>query len=194
MLVTAKGVVKQLALDEVRDTKAGKTLIKLKNGDRVAAAFCVPKKADILFVTSDGQVLRTTGDEISIQGRGASGVAGMKVRGDAQIIYGGVILGDDVLFTISNDGLIKATAVTEFDTKGRNGVGVRVGKLIDSAQITTAYLGQPFGLLCVMTHLRRACPASKSRGTFRRNRSGPGSERRTNLWRQPRRNAAYRGG
>ena len=151
MLVTAKGVVKQLALDEVRDTKAGKTLIKLKNGDRVAAAFCVPKKADILFVTSDGQVLRTTGDEISIQGRGASGVAGMKVRGDAQIIYGGVILGDDVLFTISNDGLIKATAVTEFDTKGRNGVGVRVGKLIDSAQITTAYLGQPFGLLCVMT-------------------------------------------
>ncbi|MBT6970954.1 MAG: hypothetical protein HOA03_06725, partial [Actinobacteria bacterium] len=150
MLVTAKGVVKQLALDEVRDTKAGKTLIKLKNGDRVAAAFCVPKKADILFVTSDGQVLRTTGDEISIQGRGASGVAGMKVRGDAQIIYGGVILGDDVLFTISNDGLIKATAVTEFDTKGRNGVGVRVGKLIDSAQITTAYLGQPFGLLCVM--------------------------------------------
>ena len=151
MLVTAKGVVKQLALDEVRDTKAGKTLINLKNGDRVAAAFCVPEKADILFVTSDGQVLRTTGDEISIQGRGASGVAGMKVRGDAQVIYGGVILGDDVLFTISDDGLIKATSVTEFDTKGRNGVGVRVGKLIDSAQITTAYLGQPFGLLCVMT-------------------------------------------
>ncbi len=150
MLVTAKGVVKQLALDEVRETKPGKTLINLKSGDRVAAAFCVPKKADILLVSSDGQVLRTTGDDVSVQGRGASGVAGMKVRGDAQVIYGGVILGDDVLFTISNDGLIKATAVTEFDTKGRNGVGVRVGKLIDSAQITTAYLGQPFGLLCVM--------------------------------------------
>jgi len=150
VIVTASGMAKRLTLDEIRGTRPGKPVIKLKPGDRVAAAFCAPHGVDCLLVASDGQVLRTAVDGISVQGRNAGGVAGMKLRADAEVVAGGVILGDDTLITVSDDGTAKATPVTEFDTKGRGGVGVRVTRVADGAALTTAYVGQPFGLLAVM--------------------------------------------
>ena len=41
-----------------------------------------------MIVASDAQVLRTAVAGIPVQGRGAGGVAGMKLRGDAVVVGG----------------------------------------------------------------------------------------------------------
>jgi DNA gyrase subunit A len=150
VLVTAEGVTKRLTLDEVRGTKPGKTLLSLKSGDHVAAAFCAPDGIDVVIVASDGQVLRTPVDGISIQGRGASGVAGMKLRPGARVIGAGPVLGDDLLFTVGDDCSAKATPISDFDSKGRGGVGIRVGKPVAGSTLLLSRVGQPLGLLAVM--------------------------------------------
>ncbi len=150
VLVTAEGVVKRLSLDEVRETKPGRTLMSLKSSDRVAAAFCTPADVDVVIIASDGQVLRTPANGISIQGRGAGGVTGMKLRPGSTVIGAGPVLGDDLLFTIGDDCSAKATAISDFESKGRGGIGIRVGKAADGSALVLARIGQPLSLLAVM--------------------------------------------
>jgi len=150
VLATAGGMTKRLTLDEVRSTRNGKPLLKLKTGDRVMAAFTAPSGVDVVLVASDGQVLRTPVDGISVQGRGAAGVAGMKLRPGATVVGAAVILGEDVLITVTDDGGVKATPVSELDAKGRGGVGVRATRLGDGTTLTLAHVGPPMGLLAIM--------------------------------------------
>ena len=150
VVVTAQGVAKRLTLDEVRGTKAGKPLLKIKAGDRVVAAFTAPDGVDVAMVASDGQVLRTSVDGISVQGRGAAGVAGMKMRSGATVVAACPVLADDALITVTDDGCVKATPIAEFEAKGRGGVGIRATKLAVDASLTTAHVGPTMGLLAVM--------------------------------------------
>ena len=182
MLVTAEGVAKRLTLDEVRETRPGKTLLSLKPGDRVAAAFCSPAGVDVMIVASDGQVLRTPVDGISIQGRGAAGVAGMKLRPGSTVIGAGPVLGDDLLFTVGDDCSAKATPISDFDSKGRGGIGVRVGKPADGSELLLARIGQPLGLLALMAADDNPKKADPSPVPFllepsRRDLSGTSTER-----------------
>ena len=149
-VVTAHGSAKRLTLGEVRETRGGKTLMKLKAGDRVAAAFTVPDGADVVLVASDGQVLRTAAEGISVQGRGAAGVAGMKLRDGATVVAAAAVIGDDALITVTDDACVKATPLSELESKGRGGVGVRVSRLADGGSITLAHVGPAIGLLSIM--------------------------------------------
>jgi len=150
VLVTAQGAAKRLTLDEVRATKGGRPLLKLRSGDRVAAAFTAPDGVDVVLVASDGQVLRTSVDGISVQGRGAAGVAGMKLRPGATVVSACPVLADDALVTATDDGCLKATPMAEFEAKGRGGVGVRATKMPDGVSLTLAHVGPTMGLLAIM--------------------------------------------
>ncbi len=141
VLVTARGVVKQVTAEEVLGTKSGKPVIGLKDGDRVVSAFRSPAGVDVILVASDGQTLRMPVDSISVQGRGAGGVAGMKLKGDAVVVAAGAVIGDGVVLTVTSAATAKATPYEEFETKGRGGQGVRAAKLGSGETITLAWFG-----------------------------------------------------
>ena len=94
-----------------------------------------PAGVDVIAVASDGQVLRMPLDSISVQGRGAGGVAGMKLKAGAEVVGAGPVIGDVVL-TITSDSAAKATPYEEFESKGRGGQGVRVAKLGTAETVT----------------------------------------------------------
>mgnify|MGYP001486936734 CR=1 FL=1 len=150
VVVTAGGMAKRLTLDEVRATRNGKQLLKLRPGDRVAAAFTAPAGVDLVIVASDGQALRTPVDSVSVQGRGAGGVAGMKLKAGAVVVGAAAIEGDDDLITVTDTGGVKATPTSELEPRGRGGSGVRVSKLADGSSISVAHVGPPIGLLAIM--------------------------------------------
>ena len=150
VLVTANGVVKRLTAEELAGTRPGSTVIKLKPNDSLAAAFTAPDGIDIALVASDAQVLRTAVDSISVQGRNASGVAGMKLRDDARIVGAGPILGEEDILTVTDRGTAKLTPTTEFDSKGRGGVGVRITRFTDEHALRLAYIGSTEGLLAAV--------------------------------------------
>ncbi len=141
VLVTANGVVKRLTLGEVMSTRSSATAVSLKGNDRVVAAFRAPLGADIAFVASDGQVLRTPVDAINDQGRGAAGVAGMRLLGDAKVVGADVMLGDGVVLTVTSAAGVKATPYGDLLAKGRGGQGVRITRLADGETITGTWFG-----------------------------------------------------
>jgi DNA gyrase subunit A len=150
VVVTANGVAKRLTLDEVRATRNGRQLLKLRAGDRVVAAFTAPDGVDLVIIASDGQALRTPVDSVSVQGRGAAGVAGMKLKGGAVVVGAAAILDGDALITVTDTGGVKATPTSELESRGRGGIGVRVSKLADGSSISAAHVGPPIGLLAIM--------------------------------------------
>jgi DNA gyrase subunit A len=115
------------------------------------AAFRAPEKVDIVIVASDGQTLRLPLDSVSVQGRGASGVAGMKLKPGAAVVGAGALIGDGVVITVTSERGAKSTPYGELPAKGRGGQGVRIARLADGETIRLIYSGRPdFGLLAQM--------------------------------------------
>ncbi|MCP4087713.1 MAG: DNA topoisomerase IV subunit A [Actinomycetia bacterium] len=151
VLVTANGITKRVAPADLAELRSGRPVIKLKDRDRVVAAFTAPEDADLLIVSSDAQALRTPVAGISVQGPGAGGVAGMKLRGNAKVVGAGpVTTGDEVILTVSDTSTAKLTDSDELSAQGRGGNGVRITKFRDERRLDLAWVGRAEGTLTVV--------------------------------------------
>lgn len=141
LLGTREGVVKRVAVDGP-PTKQSWDLITLNGDDEVVGALEATNADDIVFVTSDAQVLRFPAQSVRPQGRSASGMAGIRLNAGATVIYCGAVRADDVsalLVTVADrsDALpgtsastVKITALDEIPVKGRGTGGVRCHRLL----------------------------------------------------------------
>jgi DNA gyrase subunit A len=128
VLLTAAGVAKRVGVDEVAALRDGATLIAL-DGDRLVAAFPAEDDVEIVVVASDAQALRTAVAGIPVQGRGARGVAGMKLRAGARVLAAGPAVDGGVVLTVTDGDAAKLTSVGEIPRQGRATAGVRLTKL-----------------------------------------------------------------
>jgi DNA gyrase subunit A len=151
MLITERGVAKRVSIAEVLDTANGKTVIKLKPGDHLVAAFAAADDGEAIAVSSNAQALRFPVDKVSIQGRGAGGVAGMKLAEGATVVGAGPVDGDDaIVLTQTDKQTAKVTDVSEITSKGRGGGGVRVTKFGGENRVDFAYVGSEAGLILIV--------------------------------------------
>ena len=150
-LGTKQGVVKRIAGDFL--PKAEFEVISLKPGDQVVGAAISTEKDELIFVTDDAQLLRFEASQVRPQGRGAAGMAGIKLSEGAQAIYFTSLKtskSTQVLTAASNSeslgavdsGSAKLSALSEFPAKGRATGGVRAQKFIrDENQLYFAFVG-----------------------------------------------------
>jgi DNA gyrase subunit A len=140
-LGTARGVVKRV----LPDHPAGRDeweVIGLKNGDEVVGAVeLATGEEDLCFVSSDGQLLHFGAGTVRPQGRAAGGMAGMKLAGDARVVWFGAVdpTRDNVVVTVAGAsdalpgtglGSVKVTAWAEYPGKGRATSGVRCHRFL----------------------------------------------------------------
>ncbi|HSL56303.1 MAG TPA: DNA topoisomerase (ATP-hydrolyzing) [Acidimicrobiales bacterium] len=150
VVVTAAGIAKRIAPDELAATKAGAAIIGLKGDDRVVAAFPAPDDAEIVIVADDAQALRTAVDSVSIQGRSAGGVAGMKLRPGASVVGAGLAPEGAVVVTLTDAGTAKLTDAAEIPAKGRATGGVRLTRFKHEQRLVAAHVGPPDELVAVV--------------------------------------------
>jgi DNA gyrase subunit A len=150
LLVTAEGVVKRVAASEVAEAKSGTPVIELKPGDRLVGAFEAPDGTEAILVSSAAQALRLACDSVSIQGKGAAGVAGMKLPDGAKVVGAGLVQGDAIVLTVGDNQTAKVTDAAEFPVKGRGTGGVRVTKFRDEKRIEWAYVGPEAYLVLIV--------------------------------------------
>ena len=140
-LGTRQGVVKRVQLDFPRTD--GFEIISLKDGDAVVGVVDLEDDADLdlVFVTTDAQLLHFPSSGVRPQGRGAGGVAGIKLAGDAQVLSFGVIdvtapadvvtvAGSSSTLPLLQTGSLKVSALTEFPAKGRSTAGMRCHRFL----------------------------------------------------------------
>ncbi|MEP6629314.1 MAG: DNA gyrase subunit A, partial [Lapillicoccus sp.] len=139
-LGTAQGIVKRVSVDY--PARPDFELIGLKDGDRVVGAAPVPTEdRDLVFVTSDAQLLRFPAAAVRPQGRPAGGMAGVKLDQGQSVVWFGVVdpTADPVVVTSSGSsgalpgtepGSLKVTPYAEYPAKGRATGGVRCHRFL----------------------------------------------------------------
>jgi DNA gyrase subunit A len=90
-LGTAEGVVKRV-LPDYPQNRDEFELITLRPGDRVVGAAPVDSEsAELVFITSDAQLLHFPASSVRPQGRAAGGMAGVRLSSGASVIWFGVV-------------------------------------------------------------------------------------------------------
>ena len=139
-LGTAQGVVKRVATEY--PSRADFELIGLKDGDEVVGAVELRSgEEDLVFITSDAQLLRFGAASVRPQGRPAGGMAGIKLTTGERVAFFGAVdpAADAVVVTSSGSsgalpgtepGSIKVTPYAEYPAKGRATGGVRCHRFL----------------------------------------------------------------
>ncbi|WP_034265348.1 DNA gyrase/topoisomerase IV subunit A [Actinospica robiniae] len=140
-LGTEQGVVKRV-VPEYPANKDTMEVITLKDGDRVVGARELRTgREDLVFITSDAQLLKFSAELVRPQGRPAGGMAGIKLDGGASVLSFAVVDPDQdaVVVSVAGSGdtlpgvmlsTIKATPYRLYPSKGRATGGVRCQRFL----------------------------------------------------------------
>ncbi|WP_327326511.1 DNA topoisomerase IV subunit A [Streptomyces sp. NBC_01210] len=144
-LGTLQGVVKRVVPDYPAN-KDELEVITLKEGDRIVGGTELRTgEEDLVFITSDAQLLRYQASQVRPQGRAAGGMAGIKLADGAEVLSFTAVdpAGDAVIFTIAGshgtlDDSVTTWKLTPFDQyprKGRATGGVRCQRFLKGEDV-----------------------------------------------------------
>ena len=149
-LGTAGGVVKRVAPDYPQNATEFE-VVALKDGDRVVAAVQLADEAqDLVFVTSDAQLLRFGAAAVRPQGRSAAGMAGIRLAPRASVVWFGAVdpaatlPAEPVVVTVAGSAgalpgtsavTVKVTPYAEYPPKGRATGGVRCHRFLKGEDV-----------------------------------------------------------
>jgi len=140
-LGTAHGVVKRVTTD-YPGNKDDWEIISLKKGDHVVgAAELRTGDEDLVFITSDAQLLHFPASSVRPQGRTAAGMAGVKLAAGANVVLFAAVdpRASNLVVTSSGSsgalpgtepGSLKVTPYAEYPAKGRATGGVRCHRFL----------------------------------------------------------------
>ena len=96
-----------------------------------------------MLATAAGQAIRFKEEEVRPSGLPAGGVYGIKLANEADgVVAMSVVDPNGYLWSITDNGMAKATAMEEYPTQGRHGQGVRnVNFPKEAAEVVAAVIG-----------------------------------------------------
>ena len=140
LLSTKRGLVKKTELTAYDSPRqAGLIAINFRDeDDELIGAEVCSSDDDVLLISRKGQAIRfqANDEQLRPMGRATSGVTGMKFRPGDELLSMAVI-GSDMdtdnryVFTVTDGGFAKRTAVSEYRMQGRGGLGIKAMKLND---------------------------------------------------------------
>src|SRR5579875_3709072 len=191
-LGTMNGVVKRVAPDYPQSA-AEFEVIALRDGDRVVGAVQLESDdADLVFITSDAQLLRFPAAAVRPQGRAAGGMAGIRLAAGASVIWFGAVRpggpggaawpqgpgpGEPVVVTVAGSAgalpgamaaSVKVTPYSQYPAKGRATGGVRCHRFLkgeDALVLAWAGPGPALGATAAGTPVPLPPPAGRRDGS-----------------------------
>jgi DNA gyrase subunit A len=142
-LGTASGVVKRV-LPDYPQNRDEFEIIGLKDGDRVVGAVqLATEDRDLVFISSDAQLLHFPASAVRPQGRSAGGMAGIRLASGVSVVWFGAVdpagaagavvvtvAGSDGALPGTGAGSVKISEYSEYPAKGRATGGVRCHRFL----------------------------------------------------------------
>lgn len=126
IMATKQGLVKKTPLKQYDTSrKEGIIAIGLKEGDELIRVKMTSGQDDIILVSRGGQAIRFREKDIRPMGRTATGVKGMSLSKDDELLGMDIAKDDADLFVVTEKGRGKRTPVSQYPVQARGGKGVR---------------------------------------------------------------------
>jgi DNA gyrase subunit A len=141
-MATANGTVKKTPLSAYsRPRAAGIIAVNLEEGDRLVGVALTEGGSDVILASSGGKAIRFNEEEVRPMGRDSTGVRGIRLGDDAEVIAL-IVVDDGFVLTASENGYGKLTPLDDFPLHGRGGQGViaiqtseRNGRMVAALQV-----------------------------------------------------------
>ena len=131
-MATRKGVVKKTPiLDYANVRKTGLAAISLREEDELIEVKATDNTKDIILVTKYGQCIRFKETDVRVTGRVSMGVRGINLVDNDEVVGMQMSSQGDYLLIVSENGMGKRTAVSEFSVQLRGGKGVKCYKITE---------------------------------------------------------------
>jgi DNA gyrase subunit A len=151
VLVTRNGTVKRVAPD-VPGAAGDWQVIRLEDADvLIFGADLITGDEELIFITSDAQLLRFAASLVRPQGRPAGGVAGINLSSGARVVAAAAIPATKIehayvtsiasgssLLPGTASGTAKLSPLSEYPRKGRATGGVRCHKFLKGEDVLVA--------------------------------------------------------
>lgn len=124
-MASRSGNVKRLPISELHNAKTrGKIALRLQPGDRLVSAILTDGTRELFLVTRKGLALHFKEETVRIMGRAASGVRGIKLSKDDEVVGVLSIQENEQLFLLSEFGYAKRTALENSSSHNRGTKGM----------------------------------------------------------------------
>ncbi len=125
MFATASGMVKKTVMSAYdRSRRDGIIAINLKEGDRLLDVRRVREGDKVIMATTAGKAIVFTEDQVRATGRDTSGVRGIGMKDDAEVLGMEISNGLGDLVVVTERGYGKRTPVADYPEQNRGGQGV----------------------------------------------------------------------
>jgi len=159
VFATEQGQVKRIQIEDLPGAMSiAFVVMKVSGEDNLKRVMYTTGENEIVLTTAQAQTIRFNEDDVRPTGLPAGGMRGIKLVGQRDRVTG-VFLADDNLYTfnITNDGIAKTSAMTEYPSQGRAGSGVITMRVpADSRGIAAATVGRLDDTMLVLTSKNKA--------------------------------------
>ena len=138
LFITKNGTVKKTELKEYRFKKnGGISAIKLRENDYIKNVFLINTNDCVGIASKNGYFVYFSTNEIPSTGRTTIGLKGVNLKEDE--VCGAIIINDKVkeIVSVTKNGFIKKTPITDFSKGSRGNKGVIVHKLDEDDEVIT---------------------------------------------------------
>ncbi len=124
-MATSSGTVKKTPLTAFsRPLKSGIIALGLRDDDCLIGVDITDGSQDVMLFTSEGKAIRFNESNVRSMGRTATGVRGVKLSGDHDVISLIIARDNAKVLTAVENGYGKCTTIENYPIRGRGGMGV----------------------------------------------------------------------
>ena len=132
VFATKQGVVKRTRLSAYDSPRTTLIAILLREADELIGVQVVRDDDDVILVSRRAKAVRFAISRVRSIGRNASGVRGMRLTGEDEVLSLAKVIPDGLLVVITDEGFGKRTPLEAFTAKGRGGQGVMAARLSEA--------------------------------------------------------------
>ena len=146
LFVTQNGLIKRTRLEAfARPRPSGLKALSIEDDDTLVSVMHAKGDEDVIIGTSQGMAIRFDQKEVRSMGRAAFGVKGITLEAGDRVVGAELAKSGATLFTMTENGYGKRTAIEEYRLTHRGGKGVidiktgdRNGNVVAVLQVTDA--------------------------------------------------------
>ena len=128
---TTGGTVKRVELEQFKAVRrSGLIACGLRDGEQLLWTRVSSGEDDVFIVTREGKSIRFNENDARVMGRSATGVRGIKLKGDDEVVEMDLLQGNEAkLLVVMENGLGKMSKVDLYREQSRGGSGIKVANL-----------------------------------------------------------------
>lgn len=153
-LTTTSAQVKRLRMEDMPGISSNAfKVMNVGDGEELGWASYTTGENEILLVTAQGQAIRFSENDVRPTGLPSGGMRGIKLAGQKdQVVGANVVVENQYVWTITDNGLALIAPAAEFPTQGRAGAGVIAMRLPkDVKAVAAATIGRQDDNIVVLT-------------------------------------------